>query len=149
MDSVIRAAVIYFLLLVIFRLAGNRSIGQLTAFDFVLLLVVSEAIQDALITGDYSITNALLLVITLVGLDIMLSLWKQRSPRIEKLLDGAPVLVMQDGKLHHDRMQKERVDEADILSSARERLGLERLDQIKHVVVEASGGISVVPKKQD
>jgi uncharacterized membrane protein YcaP (DUF421 family) len=148
MDSVIRAAVIYFLLLVIFRLAGNRSIGQLTAFDFVLLLVVSEAIQDALITGDYSITNALLLVITLVGLDIMLSLWKQRSPRIEKLLDGVPVLVMQDGKLHHDRMEKERVDEADILSSARERLGLERLDQIKHVVVEASGGISVVPKKQ-
>lgn len=148
MDSVIRAAVIYFLLLLIFRLAGNRSIGQLTAFDFVLLLVVSEAIQDALITGDYSITNALLLVITLVGLDIMLSLWKQRSPRIEKLLDGVPVLVMQDGKLHHDRMEKERVDEADILSSARERLGLERLDQIKHVVVEASGGISVVPKKQ-
>ena len=77
MDSVIRAAAIYFLLLVVFRLAGNRSIGQITAFDFVLLLIISEAIQQAMITDDYSMTNAFLLVVTLVGLDIMMSLWKQ------------------------------------------------------------------------
>jgi uncharacterized membrane protein YcaP (DUF421 family) len=146
MGSVVRAAVVYFLLLAVFRLAGNRSIAKLNAFDFVLLLIVSEAIQDALITTDYSLTNAFLLVVTLVGLDIMMSLWKQRSPRVEQILDGAPILVMQDGKLHHDRMRKERVDEADILASARERHGLERLDQIKHAVVEASGGISVIPK---
>lgn len=145
MESVIRAAVVYFVLLVVFRLAGNRSIAQLTAFDFVLLLIVSEAIQNALITSDYSMTNAFLLVITLVGLDIMMSLWKQRSPRIERLLDGVPVLVMQDGKLLRDRMVKERVDEGDILASAREKHGLERMDQIKHAVVEANGGISVVP----
>lgn len=146
MGSVVRAAAVYFLLLAVFRLAGNRSIAKLNAFDFVLLLIVSEAIQDALITTDYSLTNAFLLVVTLVGLDIMMSLWKQRSPRVEQILDGAPILVMQDGKLHHDRMRKERVDEADILASARERHGLERLDQIKHAVVEASGGISVIPK---
>jgi uncharacterized membrane protein YcaP (DUF421 family) len=147
MESIIRAAVVYFLLLAIFRLAGNRAIGQLTAFDFVLLLIVSEAIQNALITNDYSITNAILLVITLVGLDIMMSLWKQRSPRVEKLLDGAPILVMQDGELLRDRMERERVDESDILASAREKHGLERLDQIKHAVVEASGGLSIVPKR--
>ena len=146
MGSVVRAAAVYFILLAVFRLAGNRSIAKLNAFDFVLLLIVSEAIQDALITTDYSLTNAFLLVVTLVGLDIMMSLWKQRSPRVEQILDGAPILVMQDGKLHHDRMRKERVDEADILASARERHGLERLDQIKHAVVEASGGISVIPK---
>ena len=147
MDSIIRAAVVYFLLLAVFRLAGNRSIAQLTAFDFILLLIISEAIQAALITGDDSLTNAFLLVITLVGLDIMMSLWKQRSSRLEKLLDGTPILVMQDGDLLRDRMEKERVDEGDILASAREKHGLERLDQIKHVVVEASGGISVVPKR--
>jgi uncharacterized membrane protein YcaP (DUF421 family) len=147
MESIIRAAVVYFLLLAIFRLAGNRSIGQLTAFDFVLLLVVSEAIQNALIANDYSVTNAFLLVVTLVGLDIMLSLWKQRSKGIEKLLDGAPILVMQDGELLRDRMKKERVDEGDILAAARDKHGLERLDQIKHVVVEASGGLSIVPRQ--
>lgn len=148
MESVIRAGAVYFMMLVIFRLAGNRSIAQLTAFDFVLLLIVSEAIQQAMITTDSSLTNAFLLVLTLVGLDIMMSLWKQRSPRIEKILDGVPVLIMENGKLHNDRMQRERVDEGDILASARERHGVERLDQIKHAVVEATGGISVIPRER-
>lgn len=148
MESVIRAAIVYFMLLLVFRLAGNRSIAQLTAFDFVLLLIVSESIQQALITNDYSITNAFLLVITLVGLDIMMSLWKQRSGRIERILDGVPVFLIENGKLHLDRMRKERVDEADILASARATHGLERLDQIKHAVVEVSGLISVVPAER-
>jgi uncharacterized membrane protein YcaP (DUF421 family) len=148
MESVIRAGAVYFIMLVIFRLAGNRSIAQLTAFDFVLLLIVSEAIQQAMITTDSSLTNAFLLVLTLVGLDIMMSLWKQRSPRVEKILDGVPVLIIENGKLHHERMKRERVDESDILASAREMHGVERLDQIKHAVVEATGGISVIPHKR-
>ena len=146
MESVIRAAVVYFMLLIVFRLSGNRSIAQLTAFDFVLLLIISESIQQAMITDDYSITNAFLLVITLVGLDIMMSLWKQRSPRAEKVLDGLPVMIVEDGELHDDRMVMERVDEGDILAAAREKQGLERMDQIKHAVIEATGGISIVPK---
>ena len=148
MESVIRAAVVYFMLLVVFRLAGNRSIAQLTAFDFVLLLIISESIQQAMITTDYSVTNAFLLVITLVGLDILMSLWKERSPRVEKVLDGVPVVVMKDGKLLEHTMSKERVDENDILSAAREKHGLGRLDQIRHAVVEARGGISVLPKER-
>lgn len=146
MESVIRAAIVYFILLVVFRLAGNRSIAQLTAFDFVLLLIISEGIQQAMITDDYSITNALLIVVTLVGIDIMMSLWKQRSSRVEKILDGLPVLLMQDGELHPELLAKERVDATDILAAAREKHGLERLDQIKHAVVEATGGISIIPR---
>ena len=148
MQSVFRAAAVYFILLLVFRVSGNRSIGQITAFDFVLLLIISEAIQQAMITTDYSITNAFVIVVTLVGLDIMMSLWKQRSEKVARILDGLPVLVIENGKPHHDRMQKERVDEADILQAAREKHGLERMDQIKHAVVEASGGITVVPKKE-
>jgi uncharacterized membrane protein YcaP (DUF421 family) len=146
MDSVIRAAVIYFVLLLVFRLGGNRSIAQITAFDFILLLIISEAIQQAMITEDYSLTNAFLLVVTLVGLDIMMSLWKQRSERVEKILDGVPLLLIENGKMHEKIMRKERVDESDILAAARDRQGIERIDQIKHAVVEASGGITVVPK---
>lgn len=148
MDSVIRAAAVYLGLLVLFRLSGNRSIGQITAFDFVLLLIISEAIQQAIITSDYSMTNAFLIVVTLVGLDIMMSLWKQRSERFEKILDGVPVLLIADGKLRSDVMKKERVDENDILCAAREMHGLERLDQIKHAIVESSGGISIIPKQR-
>ena len=147
MQSVFRATAVYLFLLLVFRVSGNRSIGQITAFDFVLLLIISEAIQQAMITSDYSVTNAFLLVVTLVGLDIMMSLWKQRSQRVAKILDGVPVVVVEDGKLHHERMKKERVDEEDILTAARELHGLERMDQIKHAVVEASGGISIVPQR--
>jgi uncharacterized membrane protein YcaP (DUF421 family) len=148
MQSIFRAAAIYFILLLVFRVSGNRAIGQITTFDFVLLLIISEAIQQAMITTDYSLMNAFLLVVTLVGLDIMMSLWKQRSNKVARILDGLPILVIEDGELHRDRMQKERVDEGDILQVARDKHGLERMDQIKHAIVEASGGISVVPKKQ-
>ncbi len=148
MDSVIRAASIYLLLLVVFRVAGNRSMAQLTAFDLVLLLIISEGIQQAMITSDYSFTNAFLLVITLVGLNIILSQLKQRSPLIEKILDGTPALVIVDGELRRETMKKERVDEGDILSAARDKQGLENLDQIKHAVIEPSGGITVVPKER-
>ena len=148
MDSVIRAAAVYLGLLVLFRLSGNRSIGQITAFDFVLLLIISEAIQQAIVTNDYSMTNAFLVVVTLVGLDIMMSLWKQRSARFEKILDGVPVLLIENGKMRSEVMKKERVDENDILCAAREMHGLERLDQIKHAIVESSGGISIIPKER-
>ena len=148
MDSVIRAAVVYFMLLVVFRLAGNRSIGQITAFDFVLLLIISESIQQAMITSDFSLTNAFLIIVTLVGLDIMMSLWKQRSKRLERILDGVPVLLIENGKLNKHIMNKERVDEGDILAAAREKIGIERIDQIKHAVVEANGAISIIPKHQ-
>lgn len=147
MQSVVRAAVVYLMLLLVFRVSGNRSIGQITAFDFVLLLIISEAIQQAMITTDYSVTNAFLIVVTLVGLDIMMSLWKQKSERVARILDGVPVLVVENGRIHEDRMQKERVDESDILAAAREKHGLERMDQIKHAIVEASGGITIVPNR--
>ncbi len=146
MNPVLRAGAVYLFLLLVFRVAGNRSVAQITTFDFILLLIVSEAISGALVLEDYSVTNAFLVVITLVGLDIMMSLWKQRSARVEKILDGVPFPVIENGKLFRDRMQKERVDESDIMAAARDKQGLERLDQIKHAVVEASGGISIVPR---
>ncbi len=146
MNPVLRAAAVYLFLLLVFRVAGNRSVAQITTFDFLLLLIVSEAISGALVPEDYSVTNAFLVVITLVGLDIMMSLWKQRSARVEKILDGVPFPVIENGKLFRDRMQKERVDESDIMAAARDKQGLERLDQIKQAVVEASGGIFIVPR---
>src|SRR5688572_21185530 len=148
MQSVLRATAVYLMLLLVFRVSGNRSIGQITAFDFVLLLIISEAIQQAMITTDYSVTNAFLLVVTLVGIDIMMSLWKQKSERVAKILDGVPVLVVENGKAHEDRMRMERVDESDILAAARDKQGIERMDQIKHAIVEASGGITIVPKQK-
>jgi uncharacterized membrane protein YcaP (DUF421 family) len=147
MDAVIRAAVTYFLLLVIFRVAGKRTLSQATTFDLVLLLIISEAAQQALTDDDRSFTNSALLIVTLVALNIALSLIKQASPTMEKLLDGAPLIILEDGKPKDDLMKRSRVDVEDILTAARETQGLARLDQIKYAVLERSGGISIIPKK--
>jgi uncharacterized membrane protein YcaP (DUF421 family) len=146
MESVIRAAVIYLFLLLVFRIAGQRSISQITTFDFVLLLIISEATQNALGGEDFSMTNAFLVILTLVGLDILLSVVKQKSKRADKILDGTPLIIIDDGKVLRDRINKERIDESDILTAAREVHGLERLDQIKYAVLERNGGIAIVPR---
>ena len=148
MHAVIRGLVVYLVVLLIFRLSGKRSLAQVTTFDLVLTLIISECVQQALIGDDYSMTHAFLLVLTLVGLDILLSVLKQRSPTLERILDGLPLVVVDNGKLQRARMERERVDEADILQAARLRLGVRSLDDIDHAVVEASGGISVIPTTQ-
>jgi uncharacterized membrane protein YcaP (DUF421 family) len=148
MDAIIRSLAIYVVLLVVFRIAGKRSLSQITTFDFVLLLVIGEATQQALLGDDFSVTNGFLVIVSLIGIDIAMSLVKQRSKTVEKWLDSTPLVILEDGKPLKDRMEKARLDEADILSRARELQGLERLDQIKCAVLERSGGITVIPKQK-
>lgn len=147
MDPIIRALVVYISLLVIFRIAGKRSLSQVTTFDLILTLIISEAIQEALVDDDHSLTQAMILVVSLVSFDILLSLMKQRWKLIEKLADEPPVLIMQDGRVLEEPLRKERVDAPDILHAARQSLGISRLDQLDYAVVEAGGGITVVPKR--
>jgi uncharacterized membrane protein YcaP (DUF421 family) len=92
--------------------------------------------------------NAFLLIITLVGADILLSLLKQRAPAAERWLDGVPIIVVQDGRLLQDRAKRERIDENDVLEAARLEQGLESLDQIKFAVLERGGRISIIPKQE-
>ncbi|HYF62908.1 MAG TPA: YetF domain-containing protein [Herpetosiphonaceae bacterium] len=148
MESVLRSMAMYAILMVVFRLSGKRTLAQITTFDFVLLLIIGEATQQALLGDDFSLANATLVIVTLLVIDIGLSLAKERWPFMDKLLDGVPLIIVEDGKLHRDRMRHSRVDENDILTAARETQGLERLDQIKYAVLERNGGISIIPKAE-
>ena len=145
MESVIRGLVVYVFLLLIFRIAGKRTLSENTNFDLVLLLIISETTQQAMVDNDHSITNGFLLIMTLIGASIGLSLLKQRFPALEQWLEGTPLVVIENGKVLRDRMDKTRVDEADILEAARSLRGLERLDQIKYAIVERNGDITIVP----
>jgi uncharacterized membrane protein YcaP (DUF421 family) len=147
MDQVLRAAFVYVALLIIFRLTGKRSLAETTPFDLVLLLVFSEVLQTALVDNDNSVTAAFVVILTLVVLDIGMSLVKQRWLGAEKLLEGLPLVVVDDGELLRDRMQKARIDEGDILAAARQSQGIDSLDQIKMAVLERSGAISVIPRQ--
>ncbi|HHY88893.1 MAG TPA: DUF421 domain-containing protein [Chloroflexi bacterium] len=146
MDAILKTAAVYVGLLIIFRIAGKRSLGDLTTFDFVLLLIIGEATQQALLGDDFSVTNAFLVILTLVGLDVAISIIKGRSKRLEKLIDSVPLVILEDGRPLKERMDRARVDEGDILAKARELQGIERLDQIKYAVLETNGGITIIPK---
>lgn len=146
MDAVLRTATIYLFLLVLFRLAGKRTLGEVTPFEFVLLLIIGEATQQGLLGDDVSVTNALLVVTTFIAIDIGLGLLKHRLPSLERAVEGTPVVVFAEGKPLQERMDRARIDESDILAAAREKQGLERLDQVKFAVLERSGGISIIPR---
>ena len=147
MDSIVRGCVVYLFLLVVFRIAGKRSLGQITTFDLVLTLIVSEAVQQALLSEDASMTNRFLVVITLVSVDIALSILKHRYPKLKNMIDGRPVVILRDGKLLRAPLDRERVEEGDILASARFHSGIGRLADIRDAVLEENGGISVIPRR--
>jgi uncharacterized membrane protein YcaP (DUF421 family) len=148
MDSVLRAAAIYLVLLVLFRVAGRRTLSEMTSFDFVLLLVIGEATQQALLGEAFSLIHAVLVIVTLIMLDVLISWVTQRSRIAGKLVEGVPMVIVADGKPLHDRMRKARIELADVLEAARHTQGLERMDQIKYAVVETSGGITIIPKER-
>ncbi|HLV43621.1 MAG TPA: YetF domain-containing protein [Aggregatilineales bacterium] len=148
MDAVLRSVAVYVVLLVIFRVAGKRALSEITTFDFVLLLIIGNVIEPGITGDDYSVTNGLLIIITLVVVDIGMSLIKQKSRGFAKLVDGVPLVIVEDGQPIEERMRKARLDVSDILTSARQSQGLERMDQIKYAILERSGGISIVPAEK-
>jgi uncharacterized membrane protein YcaP (DUF421 family) len=145
MDTVIRSVIIYFVLWALLRLSGRRTLGKLTSFDFVLLLVIGGVTQRALLGQDYSVTNALLVVVTLILTDVSLSLLEREFPWLARILDGEPMIIVEDGRPLTRRLRRARLTAEQVLESARNRHGLERMEQIKYAIFEASGDISIIP----
>jgi uncharacterized membrane protein YcaP (DUF421 family) len=147
MDTIIRTAAIYLFLLLVFRLAGKRSLADTNTFEFVILLIISECTQQALVGNDYSVTTSCLAITTLIGAGLVLGYVKQKSPMMERLLDGLPVVIVKDGQLLRQQMDKLRIDEEDILEAAHSQEGLARLDQVRYAIVERNGQITVIPRE--
>lgn len=147
METVLRAASMYLLLMVVFKIAGRRTLMEMTSFDLILLLIISEATQQALLGDDFSVTGAGLTIVTLIVIDILFGTMKTRFPRVERLIDGSSLILVEEGKLLRQRAKRAGVDEEDILQSARSSQRLERLDQIKFAILEKTGKISIIPKE--
>lgn len=147
MDSVLRAAAIYVALLVLFKIAGRRSLAEITTFDFVLLMIIGEATQQALLGDDFSLSNSLMVIVTLIAIDVGLSLLKQRSQWVSQLIDGGPTIIVEDGRILKARLRHARLIEEDIMEAARSSQGIETLEQIKFAIIERNGKISVIAKE--
>lgn len=146
MDPVIRALAVYAFMLLMFRILGKRSLGEITTFDFILLLIIGEATQQALLGDDFSVTNALIIISVLIAADYGLSRVAGRFPAFDRLLEGVPLIVVAEGRCLTGRLKRAGLSEEDILIAAREAHGLERLDQIKYAVQERDGRISIIPR---
>lgn len=148
METVIRGIVVYFFLMVVLRLSGRRSLAQITSFDFVLLLIIASTAQQALLGEDFSLTNAMILVITLVGVDVALSYIKQGSSTASIILDGSPTVLISRGELDNDALRRSRVGLEDVLQAARQQHGLKRLDEIGFAILEVDGSLSIIPAEE-
>jgi uncharacterized membrane protein YcaP (DUF421 family) len=145
MDTVVKAVIVYFFLWAVLRLSGRRTLGEMTAFDFVLFLLIGSAMQRALTGQDYSLTNAILIVATLIIVDIALSFVRRDVASLSKILKGTPTIVVEGGKPLTWRLKRSRLTEDEVLQAARRHHGIESLDRIRYAILEASGDISIIP----
>ena len=140
---VLRAAVVYTFLLAVLRLAGRRELAQMTSFDLVLLLVISNAVQNSINAGDNSLAGGLVSAVTLVALNWLVGWAVYRWPRLERLVQGRPVVIASDGKLHLPAMRRELLTLAELRSALRKQ-GIMRVTDCKQVVLEPDGTLSAV-----
>lgn len=142
---VLHSVIVYSFLLVVFRIAGRRTLAQTTTFDLVLILIIGDATQQALLGQDTTLASGALAILTLVSLDTGLSHLKRLFPFLDDLIEGQPVVLMANGHLRDRPMAVNGIDEQDVLTAARENMGITDLLHVREAILEKDGKISVVP----
>ncbi len=145
MDLVLRAIFLYFFVFLITRVIGRRELSQLAPFDIILLIVAGDAIQQGLTQDDYSITGSVLVVGTFAVLQLLTSYASFRFVRLRPILEGEPIVIIQNGKLLDRNLKRERLTEDEVLEEARQQQ-ITSLDDIEWAVLENSGKISFIAK---
>ncbi|MEO6264201.1 MAG: YetF domain-containing protein [Luteimonas sp.] len=147
-EFVLRATVVYVVLLVVIRLSGKRTIGQFTPFDMLLVVLLGNAVQNSLLGKDTSLGGGLLLAVTLIALNWCTAYVTSRSQRAERLVEGVPVVLARDGQLFRSVLKRELVSEDDFNEALRQN-GQMTLTDVRIALLETNGGISVVPRDSD
>lgn len=146
-DLVLRAAVVYIVLLLGIRLAGKREVGQMTPFDLVLLLLISNAVQNAMIGPYNALTAGLVAALTLLLLNNVTSRLVFKNWRLRRMIEGSPALLVYNGQINRDSMRREGVSETDLHAAMREH-GVESFNQVHMAVLEVDGNVSIIRKDE-
>jgi uncharacterized membrane protein YcaP (DUF421 family) len=142
---VLRAVIVYVFLLILLRLTGKRQVGQLAPFDLVLLLVISNTVQNAMNAGDNSITAGLLLAITVVVLNMGMARATWHSKKLEALVEGEPQVLVHNGEVNARLMKRQRLTQHELMAALRQG-GCLSLDEVHAAILENNGSITVVPR---
>jgi uncharacterized membrane protein YcaP (DUF421 family) len=145
MDISLRAIALFLFVLVLTRVMGRRELSSLAPFDLILLIVLGDAIQQGLTQDDYSVTGALIAISTLALLQRATSYISWRFPFMRKVLEGEPVVIVQDGQLIERNIRRERLTPADVSEEARLQQ-IDSLEKVKWAVLEPNGSISFIQK---
>jgi uncharacterized membrane protein YcaP (DUF421 family) len=145
MDIVLRGIVVFFALFLLMRVIGKRELSHLEPFDLILLIILGDAVQQGLTQDDYSLTGALLAIGTIAVLQVAFSYLNFRFPRLRPLLNGEPIVVVQDGKAIERNLERERLTLDDVAESARLQ-GIGSLEDVAWGVLDTSGTISFIKK---
>ena len=145
METVIRVLVIYIAILVGLRVLGKREFGQLSPLELITLLLIPDLVVQGVIQSDFSMTNSLVALTTLLSLVFFTSLLSHRFKRIEKLIGGEPTLLVAKGKFLERNMNRERIAPDEIFNEMH-KAGLERLRQVRWAILETDGRIAIVPE---
>ena len=145
---VLRACAIYVLVMVLVRVSGKRAVGQFTPFDLVLLILIGNAVQNGINGGDNSLTGAAIMATTLIALNYGVAFVTSRSLKVEKFVEGEPVVLARNGKLFEGVLRRELVSSEDFRESLRMN-GVEDVSEVELALLETNGSISVVKKRGD
>jgi uncharacterized membrane protein YcaP (DUF421 family) len=146
-ELVVRGVVVYGFLLIMLRISGKRQVGQMAPFDLVLLLVLSNAVQNSMNAGDNSLIGGLISAATLIGLNYLVSLLTYRNKTLEVVIEGRPQILIHNGRLFEDEMQRAKLTHHE-LNAALRKSGCESVDDVHTAILENSGVVSVVPRKK-
>jgi len=145
-ELIVRGVVVYGFLLVLLRLTGKRQVGQLAPFDLVLLLVLSNAVQNSMNAGDNSLVGGLISATTLVGLNYLVGLATYRSKRLEAIVEGRPQVLIHDGKLFEEVMAGAKLTHHELQAALRQA-GCTCVEEVRSAILENNGAISVVMRR--
>lgn len=140
---VLRAASVYLFMFILMRVWGRKHLGQVTPFDFILLLFISESVQNAIVDDDKSVTGAFIVILTFLTLNTVVNRLTFRFPILERLLSGKPKVIVENGKIIEKIKHKEYISDQELQTALREE-GTEDLTKVKKATVETNGRISVV-----
>jgi uncharacterized membrane protein YcaP (DUF421 family) len=146
-ERAVRAIIVYVFLLVLFRIFGRRELGQLTGFDIIVLLTVSNILQNAMIGSDNSVIGGIVGAAVLLAANLTLALIVFRSRHAERLVEGAPKILIHDGQLQSAQIRTELLTEQDLLSAVH-REGLDSFSDVRLAIAEPNGMISIIPRRE-
>ena len=143
-NIVLRTVIVYLVILTGLRLAGKREIGQMTVFDLVVLLLLANAVQNAMVGPDTSLAGGLIAAVVLLVLNAVVARLRLRWPRLRHLVEGSPTLLVLHGKVIADHLRREGLDQETLEAALREH-GVADVSDVEMAVLEIDGSISVVP----